>query len=82
MEKISSCPAVLNDLVTVQEGSRISGYSRQYLRRLLRKRKIDGIKIGNLWLIKLSEVKKLLKKSNFELDQRFGPKSQINSLGV
>ena len=37
----SSSPKVLNDLVTVREVSRISGYSQQYIRRLLRKEIID-----------------------------------------
>ena len=41
---------VLNNYVSVQVAGKYSGYSLQYLRRLLRNGKLGGIKIGQLWL--------------------------------
>ena len=63
---------VLNGFVTVREVSRISGYSKQYLRRLLRNGKIEGHKHGSLWLIKYLDVIQYLGKSDNSDDLRFG----------
>ena len=67
-------PEVLNGLVTVQEASKLSGYSQQYLRRLLRIEKIKGKKIGNLWLIGVIEIQNYKEYSRQMSDQRFCPK--------
>ena len=44
-------PVVVNNHISVQAAAEISGYSPQYLRRLLRRRKLAGLKIGPVWLI-------------------------------
>jgi hypothetical protein len=41
---------VLNNYISVQVAAQYSGYSSQYLRRLLRNGKLGGIKIGQLLL--------------------------------
>ena len=69
-----SNPKVLNDFVTVQEASRISGYSQQYIRRLLRKEILGGIKIGNIWLLNLTQFQVFLQAAEQALDQRYGAK--------
>ena len=38
----------LSGLITVIEAARISGFSRQYLRRLLRNGSLNGEKIGQM----------------------------------
>jgi excisionase family DNA binding protein len=35
----------------VQAAASYSGYCLQYLRRLLRNGKLEGVKIGQLWLV-------------------------------
>ena len=57
----------------VKDASKLTGYSVQYLRRLLRTKVLSGIKIGQVWLVSLVSLEKYLqivKKAN---DQRFGP---------
>ena len=46
-----STPQVLNNHISVQVAASYSGYSTQYLRRLLRTGKLEGVKIGQTWLI-------------------------------
>ena len=41
-------PQVLNNHISVQVAALCSGYSLQYLQRLLRKGELEGTKIGQL----------------------------------
>ena len=66
---------VLNNCLSVQVAARYSGYSLQYLRRLLRKNKLEGIKIGQLWLIDKCALDTYIEQAQDATDQRFGPKS-------
>ena len=45
--------AVISHHLTVQAAAVLSGYSIQYLRRLLRDGTLEGVKIGQVWLISL-----------------------------
>jgi excisionase family DNA binding protein len=65
---------VVNNHISVQVAAELSGYSLQYLRRLLRNGKLAGLKIGQVWLIDKSAFKSYLKKAVQATDQRFGPK--------
>lgn len=38
--------------LTIKEAAEISGYSRAYLAELLEKEKLQGRKIGPMWLVK------------------------------
>lgn len=67
-------PFVLNNYISVQVAGEYSGYSLQYLRRLLRKGKLEGVKIGQLWLVDKSALDVCLKRVQITADQRFGPK--------
>jgi len=58
----------------VQVAANYSGYSLQYLRRLLRNGKVEGIKIGQLWLVDKGALDAYLKQVRKATDQRFGPK--------
>ena len=67
-------PQVLNNHISVQVAASYSGYSTQYLRRLLRNGKIEGTKIGQLWLVEKGALDVYIEKAQDASDQRFGPK--------
>ena len=67
-------PQVLNNHISVQVAASYSGYSLQYLRRLLRNGNLEGIKIGQLWLVDKGALDACLKQVQNATDQRFGPK--------
>lgn len=71
----TSCPQVLNNCISVQVAARYSGYSLQYLRRLLRNGKLGGIKIGQLWLVDKGALDICLEQAQSTADRRFGPKN-------
>jgi excisionase family DNA binding protein len=70
----ASSPQVLNNHISVQAAAGYSGYSLQYLRRLLRNGKLVGIKIGQLWLVDKGNLDIYLSNVQNATDQRFGPK--------
>jgi excisionase family DNA binding protein len=61
---------------TVPEAAEATGYSQQYIRRLLRnsKIKIEAVKLGSLYLIRQDSLKSYLQQVEQETDGRFGPK--------
>jgi excisionase family DNA binding protein len=67
-------PKILNNHISVQLAASYSGYSLQYLRRLLRNGILEGIKIGQLWLVKKSVFDLYIQHAQDATDQRFGPK--------
>jgi hypothetical protein len=67
-------PQVLNNHISVQVASLYSGYCLQYLRRLLRNGKIEGVKIGQVWLVDKGVLDIYIEKAQDAIDQRFGPK--------
>ena len=69
----SVTPVILNNHITVRAAAELSGYSLQYLRRILRMGKLDGLKIGQVWLIEMEAFEKYLEKSIETSDRRFGP---------
>ena len=70
----ASSPQVLNNHISVQTAASYSGYSLQYLRRLLRNSKLAGIKIGQLWLVDKGVLDVYLADAQKATDRRFGPK--------
>jgi len=67
-------PKILNNHISVQVAASYSGYSTQYLRRLLRKDKLEGTKIGQLWLVDKGALDAYIEKAQDATDQRFGSK--------
>jgi excisionase family DNA binding protein len=67
-------PLVYNNCISVETASEYSGYSQQYLRRLLRVGKLAGLKLGQLWLIEMESFEFYLKLALNSEDQRFSPK--------
>ena len=67
-------PQVLNNHISVQGAAFYSGYSTQYLRRLLRNNRLEGIKIGQMWLVDRAALDIYIEQAQDATDQRFGPK--------
>ena len=65
---------VLNDCISVKDASRLSGYSQQYLRRFLRREYLVGLKVGQVWLIKIDSFERFLNEAENSHDHRFGPR--------
>jgi len=60
--------------ISVQAAAELTGYNIQYLRRLLRSGKLEGIKIGQLWLIEMHSLETYLQHVKTTSDRRCGPK--------
>jgi hypothetical protein len=67
-------PLVIENCLSVKNASEFSGYSQQYLRRLLRLGKLEGTKIGQVWLIGMKSFEWYLSEVGNSQDHRFGPK--------
>ena len=74
MISIVSPLVVVNNHISVQAAVEISGYSLQYLRRLLRNGRLAGLKIGQVWLVDKSTFEAYFMKAAQATDRRFGPK--------
>ena len=60
--------------LTVEAAARETGYNIQYLRRVLRAGRLEGVKIGQVWLIKLNSLENYLSKIEGRNDHRCGPR--------
>jgi excisionase family DNA binding protein len=65
---------VLEKHISVKAAAELSGYSIQYLRRLLRNDRLEGTKIGQVWLIKLASFESYLRHGQMLRDRRHGPR--------
>jgi hypothetical protein len=65
---------VLEKHISVKAAAEFSSYSIQYLRRLLRTDRLEGIKIGQIWLIKLASLETYLRNGQMVGDRRHGPR--------
>lgn len=61
--------------VTTEEASEISGYHVNYLRRLIRRGKIQAQKISVVWLINYQSLLDYMAESKRSTDKRRGPKN-------
>ena len=65
---------VLEKHISVKAAAECSDYSIQYLRRLLRGDGIKGVKIGQVWLIKIASFESYLRRGQMLCDRRYGPR--------
>ena len=72
--QIDSPEIVLERHVSVKAAAEFSGYNIQYLRRLLRAGQLEGIKIGQVWLIKLASLETYARNGQMVGDRRHGPR--------
>jgi excisionase family DNA binding protein len=70
-----SAGIVLERHISVSAAAEYSGYSLQYLRRLLRSGRLKGTKVGQIWLIDLDAFARYLDGALTAEDDRFGPQS-------
>ena len=70
----STNPIVFSNCITVKDAACHSGYNIQYLRRMLRCGVLDGVKIGQMWLIDKTMFESYLQNAHQTTDKRFGPK--------
>jgi excisionase family DNA binding protein len=68
---------VLEKHLSVRAAAEMSGYNEQYLRRLLRAGRLQGVKIGQVWLIRLASLEAHLRKGQTVQDRRFGPQGVV-----
>ena len=73
----TSAGIVLEWHLSVEAAAKHFGYNEQYLRRLLREGRLDGVKIGQVWLIKLASLEIHMRKGYLAQDRCFGPQSII-----
>ncbi len=64
----------INRHITVQAAADITGYNIQYLRRMLRSGTLEGVKIGQMWLIEMDALEAYFKRVESTSDRRCGPK--------
>ena len=73
---------VLEKHISVKAAAECSGYSIQYLRRLLRDGRLEGTKIGQVWLIEMASFNHHLRNGHMQRDRRYGPrKPKVSSSG-
>ena len=65
---------LIKEHLSVQAASEATGYNIQYLRRLLRSGTLEGIKIGQIWLIEIQSLEMYLQRVESTSDRRCGPK--------
>ena len=65
---------VLDQHISVKAAAECTGYSLQYLRRLLRNGNLEGTKIGQVWLIELASFDRYLRHRQMQRDRRCGPR--------
>ena len=70
----STNPIVFNNCITVKDAAFHSGYNIQYLRRMLRSGALGGLKIGQIWLIKMDALEDYINRVETTSDRRYGPK--------
>ena len=66
---ITKLAGLTADLISVTEAAKLSGFTTGFIRQLLIRREIDGVKIGRNWLTTREAIEEYLKR-----DRRRGPK--------
>lgn len=61
---------------TIKEASRKTGYNEEYLRRLIRQGKIEAVKVGPAYLIRVDSLEKYIAEMKGSDDARTGPKGK------
>ena len=57
-----------------QAAAEYSGYNLQYIRRLLSSGSLEGVKVGQVWLVKVESLDAYLKSVRKSDDRRYGPR--------
>ena len=67
----------IDDLITVEEAARLTGYSEGYIRQLLNRGLVDGRKFVRSWLVVRESVIAFADKAQAkrDTDKRYGPEA-------
>ena len=65
---------IINNHTSVKVASTLTGYSMQYIRRLLRLDRLAGLKIGQVWLVEIDSLNDYLNHAMNSVDKSFCPK--------
>jgi excisionase family DNA binding protein len=65
---------IVENCVTAEAASELTGYNIQHIRRLAYAGKLDAIHVGRSWLIKVGSLETYLSEMVAEDDGRFGPR--------
>ena len=68
---------LLENYISIARAVGHSGYSSQYLRRLIRDKKIHGIKFSHFWMVDVQSLNAYIAKARREEDRRFGPRQVL-----
>ena len=71
----NSTGILIEKYISVQAAADVTGYNIQYLRRLLRSGTLEGIKIGQIWLIEMESLESYLNRLENTSDRRCGPRN-------
>jgi excisionase family DNA binding protein len=61
---------------TIKEASQKFGYNQEYLRRLIRQGKVEAIKVGPTYLIRVESLEKYVAEMQEADDARTGPRTK------
>jgi len=59
---------------SIKEASEKTGYNEEYLRRLIRQGKIEAVKVGPAYLIRVESLKRYIEQTQTPDDARTGPR--------
>ena len=54
---------IVSNHISVKSAATLSGYSLQYIRRLLRTDRLSGMKVGQVWLVEIESLKEYLNRA-------------------
>ena len=74
VQSLSGMQTMADEWLTVEEAARLSGYSIQYVRRLLRLGKIESRKFAIVWQVSKSALLVYVRESKKSEDKRRGPR--------
>jgi excisionase family DNA binding protein len=74
MQDVSGKP--IEDFLTIDEATELTGYSDQYLRRMAKEGKLRAVKRSHFWLIDRFSLEAYFQAAQHTDDQRFGPREQ------
>jgi excisionase family DNA binding protein len=65
-----------DDVITVKDASEQTGYSAEYLRRLIRQGKIEASKLGTVYLVDIASLMAYVREQQADGSGNTGPRSK------
>ena len=64
------------DWITTHDAAKLTGYDREYIRRLVRSKRVEARKFGTVWQVSQKSLTRYLQESEKSSDGRRGPKPE------